>query len=442
MFELYATSNGNRRNRKIGRRAKLLNAYLEPLETRQLLSVTASNTFGVNPTTSAIDVPAIADDLFIHNISLTINNDAGVQSTVVNGVTTATINSSAVNSGNHSEATISLSGIIIGPVGFKSSPITSPVIRIEVNGVDASDISSVTDVGYNPTTQRDSVSFAGTVNVPSGTATDKIGLVLDDQDANISTPTIPFFAVSVNTNQPTVSRVGPIANSASPINSVPVTFFEPIESSSFKTSDVTLTRNGNSVALSGLKITPASSSGLSSNFTISGLSPYTVSSGTYVLSVSPAGTKDAANNVGTGSPATAGFTITPPPVVVDSAMFTTIRITTVHGKKSKTTTSEVLQVTYSGPLSGVLNLGAYQLLGSKTKKVKGKSTKAFVTPIQFKSAMAVAGGFAVDLIPAGKLKVSQSDQLTIIASDFADSLGRPLEGNQTGATGGNFVEII
>jgi hypothetical protein len=452
MFELYATRNENRRNRKNPRRAKTLAAYVEPLESRQLLSVTASNSFGINPTTNAIDVPAIdpdpanpndpADDEIVHNLSLTINNDAGVPSTVVNGVTTATINSSAINSGNPSQATINLSGIIVGPFGFATFPY-NPIIRVEVNGVDTSDITSTTDDGYNPVTKRDSISFAGTVNVPAVAGTDNIGLVLEIQQLMLSTPNIPFFAVTVNTNQPTVSSVGPIANSASAISSAPVKFSEPIVSSSFKASDVALTRNGSPVQLSGLTITPTSGSGLSSGFTISGLSPYTSASGTYVLSVSPAGTMDAANNAGTGSPAAAGFTITlPPVVVVDSAIFTTIKMTTVKGEKSKTTTDQALQVTYSGPLTGVLNLGAYQLLGGKTKKVKGKSTASYVTPIHFKSAMPVSGGLVVDLIPSGKLKFSQRDQLMITASDFVDSLGRPLEGNQTGPTGGNSVEII
>jgi len=107
--------------------------------------------------------------------------------------------------------------------------------------------------------------------VPAGTGTDRIGLVLQNLTTSQSTPTIPFFVVKVSTIKPTVSKVGPIANSASPIKSVLVRFSEPIVSSSFTTSDIVLTRNGTPVSLSGLTITPASGSALSTGFTIGGL---------------------------------------------------------------------------------------------------------------------------------------------------------------------------
>ena len=46
------------------------------------------------------------------------------------------------------------------------------------------------------------------------------------------------------------------------------------------------------------------------------------------------------------------------------------------------------------------------------------------------------------LLPAIKPNLSQSDQIQIIAADLTDAYGRPIDGNDDGVPGGNYVAIV
>ena len=46
------------------------------------------------------------------------------------------------------------------------------------------------------------------------------------------------------------------------------------------------------------------------------------------------------------------------------------------------------------------------------------------------------------LVPASKLNLAQNDHLQIVAADITDVYGRPLDGNDHGAPGGNYVAIV
>jgi len=48
----------------------------------------------------------------------------------------------------------------------------------------------------------------------------------------------------------------------------------------------------------------------------------------------------------------------------------------------------------------------------------------------------------VSLLPAIKPNLSQTDRIQIVAADLTDAYGRPLEGNDDGQPGGNYVAIV
>ena len=48
----------------------------------------------------------------------------------------------------------------------------------------------------------------------------------------------------------------------------------------------------------------------------------------------------------------------------------------------------------------------------------------------------------VSLLPAIKPDLSQSDRIQIIAADLTDTYGRPIDGNDDGVPGGNYVAIV
>jgi photosystem II stability/assembly factor-like uncharacterized protein len=124
----------------------------------------------------------------------------------------------------------------------------------------------------------------------------------------------------------------------------------------------------------------------------------------------------------------------PPLVTVTSLQPTTVRLTTGTGKKGKTKTAPGLLLQFSGNLSGTGNPAAYQLQTGTTRK--GKTTFNKNVPLTVFNATPTT----VTLVPAGKLKLSQAEQLRVTASDLSDAFGRPLDGGQSfTATFGNKV---
>jgi hypothetical protein len=339
-------------------------AYVESLETRQLLTATANSSFGVNPTTFAIDIPAQVGDNFIHDFSLSITNDAGLS--------TPTINSTQLNSGG-ATVHVDLSGTIIGPIGTTTLAHVA-VLQVYVNGTVVNNspgtppVTTFTDNGFNAVTMRDTISYTTSVNLPSGESINNtLGLVFRNNSTGQATPLMSFFSnVAVDTTSPMVSSVGPIAaNLTAPIDTTNVTFSKGIVTASFTTSDVSLTRGGVPVVLSGLTIAPVL--GSTTNYTISGLAPFTSTSGNYVLSVSPTGITDPAGNPGAGSPATASFTQTiagPLATIIQPTTPTNTPVSNVNVTFSKpinptTFTVSTLTLTHNGiavPITGIATI--------------------------------------------------------------------------------------
>jgi hypothetical protein len=115
------------------------------------------------------------------------------------------------------------------------------------------------------------------------------------------------------------------------------------------------------------------------------------------------------------------------------------------GKKAKTETVLVLG------FSGALNAGAaddpnaYQLAPIIKVKARGKGKHRQPSRIKLGTAVAPAStvynasNHSVTLTPRGKLNAAKPEELTINATLVTDALGRPIDGNDDGQPGGNYV---
>ncbi len=154
----------------------------------------------------------------------------------------------------------------------------------------------------------------------------------------------------------------------------------------------------------------------------------------------------ATSNVGLVQPtptapqATTKVVTLPPPAIVTSVEWTTVQVKTGSGKKAKSVSEPALEVTFSEPVSGVANLGAFQLSTVTTKTVKKKPVTT-LKPIALGSALTASSPrtTSVKLVPSGKLKAGQTYELEIIAADITDAEGRALDGKDNGQPGSNFV---
>jgi hypothetical protein len=133
----------------------------------------------------------------------------------------------------------------------------------------------------------------------------------------------------------------------------------------------------------------------------------------------------------------------PPPVVVQSVHWGIIQVKVGSGKRARTKSETALDIQFSGPVSGAVNLRAYQLSSISTRKVK-KQTVTTYKPIRLTSAVPASSPFTsmVSLLPATKPNLAQTDRLEIIATDLTDVYGRALDGNHDGQPGGNFVGTL
>jgi O-glycosyl hydrolase len=116
----------------------------------------------------------------------------------------------------------------------------------------------------------------------------------------------------------------------------------------------------------------------------------------------------------------------PPLVTITSLTHPTIRVKIGTGRRARTKTETVLQLTLSGAVNGAGNLAAYQLLSGKTRR--GVTTFNKLVPLT--SAVYNPTALTVTLFPAGKLNLSQPKQLRVAAALLTDVYGRPLRGGQ------------
>ena len=117
----------------------------------------------------------------------------------------------------------------------------------------------------------------------------------------------------------TLTPIAPVSPNPrnTPVSSIDVTFSEPINSSTFTTSALTLSDNGGANLITSA-VTISLVSG--STYRIGGLSVLTTAEGQYTLTVSAAGVQDQDGNVGTGSRSTSWLMDTTPPTSSVSAL--------------------------------------------------------------------------------------------------------------------------
>ena len=103
----------------------------------------------------------------------------------------------------------------------------------------------------------------------------------------------------------------------------------------------------------------------------------------------------------------------------------------------------MLDIKFSGAVSGAGDLAAYELSSITTKTVKKKHVTT-LKRIKLSSVLPASSPTttAVNLVLAAKPNLGQTDELQITAADLTDSLGRALDGNDDGQPGGNFIGTI
>ena len=121
----------------------------------------------------------------------------------------------------------------------------------------------------------------------------------------------------------------------------------------------------------------------------------------------------------------------------------TIKVKVGNGKRARTKSETVLDIQFSGLVAGAGDLAAYQLSSITTKKAKKMPVTSY-KPIRLTSAVPASSPMTsmVSLLPATKPNLSHSDRIEIIAADLTDAYGRPLDGNDDGVPGGNYVAIV
>ena len=108
-------------------------------------------------------------------------------------------------------------------------------------------------------------------------------------------------------------------------------------------------------------------------------------------------------------------------------------------QKAKSTTKLLLQ--FSGALNAgaARNLGVYHLYqASRTKKGGTQYNK----PVALASVSYNASTDTVTLRARSKLNLAKPEEIRITASQLPDVYGRPLDGNDDGQPGGDFVALL
>ncbi len=133
----------------------------------------------------------------------------------------------------------------------------------------------------------------------------------------------------------------------------------------------------------------------------------------------------------------------PPPVIVTSVHWETIKVKVGNSKRARTKSETALEIQFSGLVAGTGELAAYQLSSVTTRRVKTRAVTSY-KPIRLTSAVPASNPMTsmVSLLPAIKPNLSQSDRILIIAADLTDTYGRPIDGNDDGVPGGNYVAIV
>jgi hypothetical protein len=119
-----------------------------------------------------------------------------------------------------------------------------------------------------------------------------------------------------------------------------------------------------------------------------------------------------------------------------------------HGKKAKKETVLVLQ--FSGSLNAGIadNVNAYGLAPIIMVKAHGKGKHRVPArtelgkPVTPASAVYAAGSNRVTLTPRGTLSLAKPQELIVRAALVTDVQGRPIDGNDDGQAGGDYIATL
>ena len=264
----------------LGRSNGTLNLGFAPGQNIRDLLTNAMTNIVVGP---GQDQPYLLDTIppVIGRPSLDVTDDSGA----ADGIT------------NHNDA-LNFSGVVTGA--------TSVSITIQNNTF--SDTVSAAITGSTYTTQFNFNSKSGGV-IPEGT----YRVVATASDGVNSPVASSEYALIIDHTGPTVLDVIEVTPDPrnTPVTTVEVIFNEAINLGTLTFADVTLTRDGNAVALdSSVVIAPLPTIG---RYQISGLGTFASSDGQYVLTVTGAAIQDVASNSGAGSAADSWLMNSSPP---------------------------------------------------------------------------------------------------------------------------------
>ena len=121
----------------------------------------------------------------------------------------------------------------------------------------------------------------------------------------------------------------------------------------------------------------------------------------------------------------------------------TIKVKVGKGKKAKTKSETALEIQFSGLVAGSGDLAAYQLSSVTTKKVKKKVVTSY-KPIRLTSALpaSIAHGVVGFALARNEAKPLADRSTPDRRGRPHRRLGRPLDGNDDGLPGGNYVAIV
>jgi fibronectin-binding autotransporter adhesin len=185
-------------------------------------------------------------------------------------------------------------------------PVAGGVINWSAPGSGASAVLSATS---SPIGTGGVASVTATANITPGSYAVTASAGGPYTTTFLLTNTLPLAITSITAVSPNPRNT--------PVSSIEVTFNDPINTSSVASGAVTLTENGNPIALSGLTFTLVP--GTSATYAVGSLSSFTAAVGTFVLTVNAADINDQHGFAGSGSASTSWVTELPAAVFVSAA---------------------------------------------------------------------------------------------------------------------------
>ncbi|MDB5294678.1 MAG: conserved repeat domain protein, partial [Phycisphaerales bacterium] len=243
------------------------------------------------------------------------------------------------------------------------------------------------------------------------------------------TTTLSFTTIPVADTTPPTAAVSAVSPSprTTPVDAVTVTFSEPV--TGFDAADLTLTRDGQPVALDGVAVTPAGGNA----YSVTGLTAATTPAGSYALTLSSAssGIADAAGNPLAAS-AAVGWTVT---AVIPAPVVTGVSPASIAGSRflrSLTVTGTDFPadatVTLRDPATGADLTGVTVVSRSATQVVVtarlGSAARQLTAEVTGSTGTSAAAGFAVTAEPPA-----------VAAGTVDATTGKTAALNVTGASG-------